>query len=234
MRLLPRLRMQPGDPDTLEADVAERLEAFAARALDPDEGVVRRHRGKLMDRFIADKVGARPARESRPWRLATGAAALALLAISIATTAAVASGPGQPLYGLRLAFEQLTLPAQVPERALAQLDHLEQRLAEARQASDRGNGRGVVEALAAYQSQLEAAIGTNGQAPGLDVALQRHRHLLESLAPLAPPAAQAKVIDALVHVQGAIDAATTAPGAPAEPRASESPGRPEDTPGGRP
>lgn len=233
MRFLPpwrRTARWEGEP--LAPDLADGLDAFARAALRPDDRVLARTRSAVLARFVDARLGAAPARPlRRRWTLAATGALAGLLAFS---AAAAASGPGQPLYGLRLAVEELTLPAHVPDRAAAQLDHLERRLAEARDASDRGNERGVLEALVAYQGQLEAAVRPNGRAPGLEIALERHRTMLEALAPIAPAAARATLTEALDQLEGAIDAASQVPGLPAESGPPDSPGPPDDVPGGRP
>ena len=82
----------------------------------------------------------------RPARvlLATGL----LLAASVATVAA--SGPGGALYDVRVAAEEILLPAAPDERARAQVERLDARLAEATGAAARGDVGAARASLFAY------------------------------------------------------------------------------------
>lgn len=223
------VRRPEEEPLELESEIGGRLEAHVRDTAGPEPEMLTRVRAALVAQFAAAHASRRPTRRPRRLAFALGAAA-ALAAISIATAVAT-SGPGTPFYDLRLALERWSLPAEASERAVARLDHLERRLAEARAASDRGNGPGVAIALAAYESQLAEAVGPGFAPPGLAVALERHRRILETMAPALPPEAQDEAVQALEHLEGALAApvGTTPPPTGVPP--SRAPGPAEDSPG---
>lgn len=218
------------DPQAVDADLASRLQAFGA-ALDPETTMLDRRRAQLMAEFSgASRVSPIRSRRSVGRLAATLAAATALVAVSFSTVAA-SSDPGEPFYGLRLALEQLMLPAEASVRAVAQLDRLEERLSETREAVTRGDERGVVDALAAYNELLADTIapGVGTRAPELDVALGRHQLELEALGPTLPTEARAGFEQALVTVESARGERPAR--APASPGGG---GPPSQVPGARP
>lgn len=222
--------------DLLERELGDRLDAHATAELEADPAVLGRTRAELMARFVERRAAVvLPGRRRRLALSLIAATALAGASLAIATAA---SDPGEPFYGMRLAIERLGLPATASDRAVAQLDHLERRLVEAGEASRRGNGRGVVDAIAAYEAQLVEAVRPGFDPPGLGTALEHHRRLLETMVPELPPEAQDEVAEALAHLDGVVEATTRAPGAPVEPPveppASRDPGPPDQAPGGRP
>ena len=104
-----------------------------------------------------------------------------LVAMSIGAVAA--SAPGGPLYGLRVASEQLFLPGSPDDRFLAQVERLDARIAEASGAAARGDGEAAMAALRAYtRIATEAATGVPfGQSTGAQLAL-RVREQIEFIA----------------------------------------------------
>lgn len=220
-----------GELELVERELGGRLDAHAA-ALEPDPDVLVRARAELLARFAEARSTAIP--PSRRRRLALPLVAATVLAATSLATATAASDPGEPFYGLRLAIERLSLPATASDRAIAQLDHLERRLTEAREASRRGNGRGVADALAAYESQLVEAVRPGFGPPGLGIALERHRRLLETMVPGLPSDAQDEVTDALQRLEGVLETTTGTPGAPVDTPAPRDPGPPTEVPSGRP
>lgn len=85
-------------------------------------------------------------------------AAILALGLTIATVGSVAgaeSGPGEAFYDARLAVETLALPPDdTPEGVVARLSLLDRRLAEATEASERGDDAAAAAALGAYRSRL--------------------------------------------------------------------------------
>jgi hypothetical protein len=227
------LTRQRAEREPIDADLVLRLEEYAARALEPDPATLARGREELLRRFEFGGIAASPRRLRISTRAtATLAAAVVLVAISV-TTVVASSDPGEPFYGLRLAIEQLTLPSEASARAVTQIAHLEQRLSETSAAADRGDARGVTDALAAYRSQLIATIDReSGQDAGLDAVLTRHREILEALSPRLPAEVLPGLQDALTNVERARGADKAAQ--PGGPPTSDRSGPPHGAPGGRP
>jgi hypothetical protein len=143
------------EPD--ETLVAE-LETLAVGQPPDVDGRVARSQGALIAEFR--RMGSWPhaQRATGPVRLLPAVAAAVLL-IALTAGGIVASAPGLPLYGVRLATEELFLPAGGTERVMAQLDRLERRLDEAEAAAKAGDLGAAAAALAAYQriaEQLQA------------------------------------------------------------------------------
>lgn len=162
--------------------------------------------------------GARPAprRSARTWRWAVVIATVLALAVGT-SLAAAAAGPGQPFYHLRLALESVTLPPQGTARIGALLGHLDTRLAEARQASARGDHAAVADALAAYEATLSTltdTVATSGADQSVLDQLARHVAILEGLRDRLPPQAQPGVERALEQTQRARDAISQRPASP--------------------
>ena len=136
----------------LPASRAAMLGAFAAATaatITPSQGAL----GRFPQAGAAPGIrrgGRRPA--------LVLAAAAALLATSLGTVAA--SAPGGLLYDLRLAGEELLLPAPPDDWSVAQVARLDARLGEASGSADRGDTAGTIVALRAYaRIATEAAAG---------------------------------------------------------------------------
>jgi hypothetical protein len=170
------------------------------------------------------------------------AAATLLLLAAIAGGALAASAPGGPLYGARLWVEELALPAAPEARADAEVDRLEERLAEASDAAGRSDADAVVAALAEYRATAEEALEAAGDDPArrAHVAEQIRRHVtvLAALAGRLPERAAAAIGEAILrteaHVEELLDkeagAPTTRPAGPeATPKPTPKP-KPEATP----
>lgn len=159
------------------------------------------------------------------------AAAALLLLATIAGGALAASAPGGPLYGARLWVEELTLPAGADPRADAEVDRLEQRLAEAGRAAESGDANAVVAALEEYRATADEALAAAGDDPArrARVAEQIGRHVavLQALAARVPePAAAAAILAAIERTETHIsELLADEPGKPVTP-----PGKPEATP----
>jgi hypothetical protein len=162
--------------DMMAGDVRfrRRLEAYAETRLSPDLATTSRMRARVLAqahrhadlaRTDAALTIVRPgaAEEHRARRSATarrtalslvGAAALA---VAMVGGAAAASQAGGTLYEARLFVEEITLPAEPSERAIAELDRLSQRLAEADAAAGSGDRAAAAAALAAYERIMAEA-----------------------------------------------------------------------------
>ena len=227
--------VQPGSPDLdcFAGDLATAVDgAFA-----PDEAALRRVRAQVAVEFRLQAAARSGGRRVRPgWftgvrRAAALALALGLVAGSFGLVAAN-SGPGQPFYGLRLAAEELTLPAPGEARVRAQLARLEDRLAEALEEAQAGDPGGVAAALDAYRAELSQALSesnasTGGVGPLLN-ALTAQEVVLEALLSVVPASARSGLDRAIEQVGHAEDVLLS------RPTPSPSPGGPAADPGGTP
>jgi hypothetical protein len=219
--------------DGADDALVQRLEAVALNQVPDVAQRVARRREALLAEYLR-AAGQRAARTSfRPMRLAPALAGAVLLIVLTAGGLA-ASGPGLPLYGLRLAAEEVFLPAGGAERLAAQLDRLDRRLDEAFRASDTGDATAAASALHAYEriaTELQA-----GQHPGatqIATVAERLRHQVQRLErlQLAEPGATgpAKALgsaDAMLLWLAAPDLGDPSPSpapASAEPTPSASP-----------
>lgn len=181
-------------------DLADRMVGIAA-ALDPEPGDLRpaASRAVVLGAFAAATSGQVKDPESAPGRaLPPAGAALGVrrggrrpalvlvvttLLVAMSIGAVAASAPGGPLYGLRVASEQLFLPGSPDDRFRAQVERLDARISEASGAAARGDGEAARAALVAYaRIATEAATGAPfGESTGAQLAL-RVREQIEVLA----------------------------------------------------
>lgn len=182
-------------------------------------------------------IGRRPARRAA---VALLAAALALGAVA---SAAAASSPGGPLYGVRLWIETVTLPGDAGARADAEIARLEARLSEAADAAEHGNGTAVRAALEAYRETVASALQAAGpdlaRADRLEIVLERHQVVLDTLAERLPAPAAAAVEQTIERNEATIEKIKThgKPSSTPEPGGGESPApsaAPSHEPGGPP
>jgi hypothetical protein len=148
--------------------------ARMAEALDPDPGDPRltASRAAVLGAFAAtaDRASARqgapgralpPAGPAPEIRRGGRRPALVLVAagllLAMSLGAVAASTPGGPLYGARVASEELFMPGSPNDRARAEVERLDARIAEASGASDRGDAGPTVAALRAYAAIAEQA-----------------------------------------------------------------------------
>ena len=151
-----------------------RLEAYAESRLSPDLATTSRMRARVLahahrhaDLARADaaltivRPGAggeqRARRSGTARRTAISLVGAAALAVGMVGGAAAASQAGGALYEARLFVEEITLPAEPTERAIADLDRLTQRLAEADDAARSGDHAVAASALAAYERIMAKA-----------------------------------------------------------------------------
>lgn len=200
--------------------VVNLLETYADARLSPRGAVLAR-----MRRHVLAEAAARAAAEDARLQAAIAAAApkrswasihfprrLAAVgiagAMTFATSAAVlAAAPGSPLYGARVALEQVFLPSRTDDRVAAHERLLAERLAEAQMAADGGNAAALQAALTAYQAEIDEAVADVGYDPELlaflEGALAKHTALLESLAGKVPEQAAGAIQQAIQASQKA-------------------------------
>lgn len=229
------------------------LDAYAdARlAADPEAtGAVRARIVAEARRQAAGRAAAAPAATTRggrvrwtPGRLfrtPSFVGATVLLAMLLLAGGALAtSGPGGLLYGPRLWLEELTLPSDPAARLEAQVARLEERLAEAEAAAQRGDPAAAAAALEAYRRAAEEAFDDAGQSldrqERLATALGRHVAVLEAVAGEVPAAAAAAIEKAIERTEARIEEIlATPPGKPVKPAASPHPAGPAATPVSKP
>jgi hypothetical protein len=129
----------------------------------------------------------------RSWGLAQGLVALLLMIACLASlgTAAAASGPGDPAYGMRVIIERVParLALDPAARAEAELVVSERRLADLRQELARDgetDGRALAALLAGDESALRAAIRLSGHQRGrIAAAIGMHAQALQAMAAAA-------------------------------------------------
>jgi hypothetical protein len=188
-----------------DEDLGRRLTAYAQVRLSPSPEATARIRAGVMEAASARPilpVGAavepipfaayrtRLSGRSRTFA-ALMAAALSLLLLA---GVAFASGPGDPLYGVRLWAETVGLPSEPGARADYDVDRLEKRMNEAVGAANSGNGSAVSAALAAYRDILDDAVDADARRESasdrLESALGRHRLVLTTLLDSVPDPAR--------------------------------------------
>ncbi len=200
-RLHKRLPHKPAGPawDGDAGDLPVRMVRMAA-ALDPDPEDPRltASRAAVLGAFAAttDRANALQGAPGRALPPAGAApeirrgghrpalvliAAGLLLAMSLGTVAA--SVPGGPLYGARVASEELFLPGSPDDRTRAQVERLDARISEASAASVHGDAGSTVAALRAYAAiAIESADGGPVDAPTAAELAVRVRAQLEVLS----------------------------------------------------
>jgi hypothetical protein len=189
-----------------DAELEALLRRYADERLRLDAETSRRLREHFLTeaaRWASEPTRLDARRVRLPWAVGRGRfrrAATALLAAALAVGAvagaAAASEPGGPLYGFRLWVETVTLPADASARADAEIARLEARLSEATDAAEHDNGVAVRAALEAYRETVASALQAAGndldRADRLEIVLERHQVVLDTLAERLPaPAAEA-------------------------------------------
>ena len=160
---------------TGDAILRQRLVTYAELRLTPDAATAARirarvlavaHRRAELARSDAALTVVREVpttseivmREGRTvLRRAMTALLVASLGVGVAAGTAFAAKAGGPLYEARLWTETITLPSDPSRRAVAELERLQQRLAEAGQAIRDGDPAGASAALTAYESIVDIA-----------------------------------------------------------------------------
>jgi hypothetical protein len=186
-------------------DLGRRLTAYAQVRLSPSPEAAARIRARVMEAASAGSGAATTAavepipfaayRTRLTGRSRTFAALMAAaLSLLLLAGVAFASGPGDPLYGVRLWAETVGLPSDPGARADFDVDRLEKRMNEAVGAANTGNGSAVAAALAAYRDILDDALDAEARRESasdrLESALGRHRLVLTTLLDYVPDPAR--------------------------------------------
>lgn len=225
-----------------DGTLRRRLEAYAEDRLSPDLAASARIRARVLAVAHRQSALARsdatlallPEPDEHPtvtgWRATTShrtsggrghwrRTASVLLAASLGLGAVAgtvgAARPGGALYGARLWAETLTLPADPAARAVAELERLTERLAEATSLSAAGDTAGASAAIRAYESIMSEATA-NAVAAGSDVASAAletgvgHnvvvlQHLMSAVPEQASPAIQQVIDRAIERSNEAVD-----------------------------
>lgn len=236
--------------------VEDLLEAYAQSHLDPTGPVMARIRANIMAQAAASAAASRahldtptlaPAKPRFAWLqapLPRRAFALGMAAtLTLGTGAAVlAAPPGSPFYNARLVIEAVLLPTDSDARLAAYEQHLEQRLREAEAAAASGDAGALSAALAAYESDVTAALAVAGDdaelLAHLEATLAKHTIVLVALEARLPT--QASVDKAIANSQKALQKIKdkAAPGGNnggnGGPPSSTPEGPPDGPPGGPP
>ncbi len=209
-------------------ELARRLEAYADLRLSPGTAATTRMRTAVMTaahrraalihadatfdaagattsaRAATGKVGGRPS-----WRRPAAALFAGALTLFILVGTAYGARPGGPLYAARLWTEMANLPADLVDRAEAEVNRLEERLQEAQQASSSGDVPGTQAALVAYSRiVVEAADGSDGDptaSAALEVTVTRHVVVLTLMVDSVPSQARQAAEQALTSSTMALD-----------------------------
>lgn len=181
------------------------LDAYRETRLAPSGAVLARIRANVLveaasasammavaNRPRLVEAGAKPARWSLAPRFSRAVFGLGFAAaLMLGTSAAVMAAPaGSPFYNARVFLETLALPTQVDARVARHEELIQERLDEAEAAADRGDTVALAAALAAYQSEVDAATGDIGSDQALlahlEEELARHAAVLTALAARLP------------------------------------------------
>ncbi|MEI8332675.1 MAG: hypothetical protein WCH74_02300, partial [Chloroflexota bacterium] len=171
-----RLTGDGSDPNAAwdAADLADvsLLLGDVARALDPLAADPRpaQSRAAVLGSFAARSAGPRRAAPARSRRVLWAPVVAGLLLIA-GTAAVAASGPGGPLYEIRLASEALLLPGGTDARAIAEVGRLEERVREASAAATVRNETALRASLEAYARIAREAAGSPPDDPALRIRM---------------------------------------------------------------
>jgi hypothetical protein len=186
-------------------DLGRRLTAYAQVRLSPSPEAAARIRARVMDAASArlaqttsaavEPIQIAAYRTRLSGRSRTFAALMAAaLSLMLLAGVAFASGPGSPLYPVRLWAETIGLPSEPGARADFDVDRLEKRMNEAVGAANSGNGSAISAALAAYRDILDDALDADARRESasdrLESALGRHRLVLTTLLDYVPDPAR--------------------------------------------
>ena len=209
-------------------ELARRLEAYADLRLTPSLSAstamrtsvmqAARRRAALLQAdptLVASATAAVATERSQPtrararWRRPVGALLAAGLTVGIVAGSVSAASPGGPLYATRLWVEMVGLPSDPMARAEAELARLQDRLREAQQALNAGDGPAAAAALAAYSAILaEADQGSSGDAAAnavIEGGVTRHVAVLTLLLDKVPATARDAIEHALASSTKVLD-----------------------------
>lgn len=157
-----------------DARLRRRIDAYAELRLSPDLATSSRIRARVLavahrqadlaraDAALTIVTAATPpsktaVRAGHRWGRALVGLLAASLVLGTSAGSVFAARPGGPLYEPRVWLETLTLPSDSSQRALAELDRLQQRLTEAADAVRSGDSAAAAAALRAYETIMEQA-----------------------------------------------------------------------------
>jgi predicted RecA/RadA family phage recombinase len=157
-----------------DAVLRRRMDVYAELRLSPDLATSSRIRARVLavahrhadlaraDAALTIVTAATPpsktaVRAGHRWGRALVGLLAAALVLGASAGSVFAARPGGPLYEPRLWLETLTLPSDPSQRALAELDRLDHRLAEAKDAVRSGDSAAAAAALEAYATIMEQA-----------------------------------------------------------------------------
>ena len=194
--------------DRVDDELTRRLEAYAEARLSPELSATIRMRTRVMaaahrqaalaradaDRAAAAAVVAAQAHADRTrrsqWRRPLTALLAAGLTLAVGVGSVAASQAGGPLYGARIWAETLTLPSEADARAQAELQRLQDRLAEAAAATGAGDTNAANAALEAYAAIVNEATADAGNdvsaAATLETGVRSNIDVLEVLVGRVP------------------------------------------------
>lgn len=211
-------------------ELTRRLEAYADLRLSPSSAATTRMRTAVMNAahrraalIQADATSAtagdttashaavrdKGAGGRVSWRRPAAALFAGVLALAILAGTVSGARPGGPLYAARLWAETANLPADPRDRAQAEVNRLDERIAEAQEASSEHDVSGTEAALTAYASIVaEATDGSRGDPTAgatLEVAVTHHVVVLTVMVDSVPPQARGAVEQALTSSTKALN-----------------------------
>ncbi|HET7829307.1 MAG TPA: DUF5667 domain-containing protein [Candidatus Limnocylindrales bacterium] len=134
-----------------------------------------------------------------PRRFGVSFAAAVLAGLMVGSSVFAASRAGGPLYGTRLALEELTLPTNAQARLEAELGLAQGRLAEIVEGVSKGDQQAAAAALTAYLATLDdLGDSTGGPAERALDAISKHQAVLEEVLGKAPEQARTGLENALL------------------------------------
>lgn len=203
-------------------EIEDLLQAYADARLTPSRPVLSRMRANVLaqaaamaaldaaERSFDPTADGSRSRWSLP-RISVPRRAFTMVGVAslaLATTGAViAAPPGSPFYEARVAVEAALLPRDIDARLAAHEQHLAERLAAAEAAAASGDANALSAALAAYQSEVDAAVADVGldadRLAHLEAMLAKHVAVLTALEVKVPE--EAGIDRALQSSQKAIE-----------------------------
>lgn len=237
---------EPIEP--MNEEIERILAAYADARLAPDPQRTATTRARILREAEFAFAAARDATAARAAQAAErrarwkrfgvryGILAAALSLSVVFAGATLASEAGDPLYGVRVWWENAMLPAGADARAIAEIDRLDTRVLELTAAVESGDGHGAAAAAAAYQAIVDEAVrgaaGDDQRAMLLEDALSRHVVVLTALLEKVPDSARGAIEHAIGQSGKALEKIGTPPksnGGEAPGNAGKSP-RPDRTP----
>jgi uncharacterized membrane protein YgcG len=212
-----RLRLEPTVPEAKRARAAVMEAAWRQRIAGPD--LVADHVPRAVSEATTGSVRRGPFAGWGPRRATVSLAAAVLAGLLVGSTAFAATRAGGPLYGVRLAVDQLTLPSDPTARLEAELALAQGRLADIVEAASRDDLPAVAAAVDGYLAAIATLDGVSGShAERAEEAVASHRAVLLEVLDQVPEEARSGVENALAssgRVIDRLDAAGSTPGKPA-------------------